>query len=122
VDSVPIILFKGVEDRTFLHELLTVMNVRGNFDFQKGEGRGKDQFKLFLEALVTANRKAIIIVADNDGNPAEAFKNIQKQIGEAGFTVPTKPRELVQTAGLSPLSVLMIPWDNEAGCLETLGL
>lgn len=120
--ALPIILFEGVEDKSFLNELLVVIGVREKFDFQKGDGGGKDGFEQLLKGLVTVNHKAIIIVADNDGDPDVAFKNIQKQIAAAGFTVPNKPRETAVTEGLSPASVLMIPWDNDPGCLETLCL
>jgi len=97
-----------------------VSGVRDKFDFQNGNGGGKDGFELVLKGLVTVEREAIIIVADNDGDPETAFRNIQRQINAAGFTVPSKPREMVASAGLSPLAVLMIPWDEDAGCLETL--
>ena len=120
--ALPIILFEGVEDKSFLQELLKVSGVSDKFVFHNGSGGGKNGFELVLKGLVTVDHKAIIIVADNDGFPAEAFKNIQKQINAAGFTVPRKPREMVATADLSPLSVLMIPWDKDAGCLETLCL
>jgi len=118
----PIILYEGVEDKVFLGELLKVLGLAGKFDFQERNGAGKDGFEKILKALVIPTPKAIIIVADNDGNPQDAFKNIQKQIGNAGFTVPKKPRETVATPNLSPLSVLMVPWDNDSGCLETLCL
>jgi hypothetical protein len=122
VTSIPIILFEGAEDKSFLHALLVVSKLHEQFDFQKGEGGGKDGFERLLKGLVTVNSKTIIIVADNDGDPQGAFRNIQKQIAAAGFTVPNLPRETVVTAGLSPLSVLMLPWDNNPGCLETLCL
>jgi hypothetical protein len=120
--ALPIILFEGVEDKSFLEELLEVLGLREKFDFQKGDGAGKDGFEQILKGLVISTRKAIIIVADNDGDPTGMCKNAQKQIGNAGFTIPKKPRETVETVGLPPLSVLMIPWDNDAGCLETLCL
>jgi hypothetical protein len=121
MSDLPIILFEGEEDRSFLAELLKVLGLHEKLEFHKQCG-GKDKFKKILEGLVISNRKAIIIVADNDGDPAGAFKNIQRQIGEAGFTIPPKQRETVETPNLPPLSVLMIPWDNDSGCLETLCL
>jgi hypothetical protein len=117
----PIILYEGEEDKSFLLELLKSLGLNERFEFFEKCG-GKDKFKKILKGLVIPNRKAIIIVADNDGDPVESFKNIQTQIGEAGFTIPLKQRETVETANLPPLSVLMIPWDNDAGCLETLCL
>src|SRR5665213_125478 len=116
-----IILYEGVEDRAFLEELLKVLGLEKKFDFHEQCG-GKDRFEQILKGLVISKHKTIIIVADNDGDPAEAFKNVQRQIAAAGFTVPQNPRETVATAELPPLSVLMIPWDNDSGCLETLCL
>jgi hypothetical protein len=108
----------------FLSELLKVLGLSERFEFhlknKQPDCAGKDGFGKILNGLIGKTHKAIIIVADNDGNPAEAFKCIQKQIGEAGFTIPKNPREIVETPDLPPLSVLMIPWDNDSGCLETL--
>jgi len=119
--DLPIILYEGVEDKGFLDALLEVLGIKNKFALHPDCG-GKDKFKQLLDALVIPKHAAIIIVADNDGNPNEAFKNIQKQIGDSGFSIPTKPREIAITAGLSPVSVLMLPWDGEDGCLETLCL
>lgn len=125
----PIILYEGAEDHAFLSELLAVLGLSKNFVFhlnKKGEPdcAGKDGFGKILVGIVSGSvrHKQIIIVADNDGNPAEAFKNVQNQIGRAGFVIPQKPREIVETPNLPPLTMLMIPWDNETGCLETLCL
>jgi hypothetical protein len=118
----PIVLFEGAEDKAFLQALLLAHGILGNFLFPRHDGFGKDGFQKILAGLVTVNHRAIIIVADNDGAPTTAFQNIQRQIRDAGYTSPTNPRETAQTTGLSPVSVLMIPWDDEAGCLETLCL
>jgi hypothetical protein len=125
--ALPIILYEGAEDHAFFSELLNAFGLSEKFVFHLNKHKqpdcaGKDGFGKILSGLIGETHKAIIIVADNDGHPTEAFKNIQKQIGEAGFTIPQKPREKVETKNMPPLSVLMIPWDNELGCLETLCL
>ncbi len=124
----PIILYEGVEDKSFLKEMLEFLSLAGRFDFHPNCG-GKDAFERILTGLVAESsdslngqRKAVIIVGDNDGDPKGAFKNVQDQIQTAGFTVPQKPREIVTTPNLPPLCVLMIPWDNVSGCLESLCL
>ncbi|HTX21214.1 MAG TPA: DUF3226 domain-containing protein [Candidatus Aquilonibacter sp.] len=103
-------------------------SLAGKFDFHPSCG-GKDKFARILTGLVAESsaspdeqRKAIIVVADNDGDPKGAFKNVQDQIQTAGFAVPKKPREIVTTPNLPFLCVLMIPWDNDSGCLESLCL
>lgn len=99
----------------------------GKFEIHPKFG-GKDVFGRILAGLVAESgnsneqRKAIIIVADNDGDPTGAFKNVQGQIQVAGFSVPQKPREIAGTPNLPPLCVLMVPWDDNPGCLESLCL
>jgi hypothetical protein len=68
------------------------------------------------------DKSAILIVADNDDDPAKAFADIQAQIRSAEkLGVPDKPRQRApSTAPLPPVAVLMLPWDDVAGCLETL--
>jgi hypothetical protein len=66
-------------------------------------------------------RKAVIVVADNDSNPAESFDLVQKQIRDAEkWGVPTKPREGVKLDELPPVSVLMLPWDDVPGSIDTI--
>ncbi len=122
--TLPLILYEGVEDKAFLEALFEVHGIKNKFQFRPDCG-GKDKFKSILQSIVIETGeqpKSIIIVADNDGEPAKMFKNIRRQTGKAGFTRPKKPRETVITNGLPPLSVLMIPWDKDEGCLETLCL
>ncbi len=118
-----LILYEGVEDRAFLEILLAHSGLTDSFAFSDN-CRGKDAFGGILTGLVAArgirDRKAVIIVGDNDGNPQESFQNIRSQIESAGFNVPPNPRELTNTDNLPPISVLMLPWDDDAGCLETL--
>jgi hypothetical protein len=71
----------------------------------------------------------IILVADNDNGLG--FENVREEISQANadataddqFGVPNAPRvSTKQSQSLPDISILMLPWDNELGCLETLCL
>jgi hypothetical protein len=126
--ALPIILYEGAEDHAFLSQLLDAAGLQEEFVFhlnnrtKQPDCAGKDGFGRILKGLIGETHTAIIIVADNDGDPDAQFKCVQNQIGAAGFTIPKSPRDIVQTPNLPMLSVLMIPWDKDRGCLETLCL
>jgi hypothetical protein len=84
-----------------------------------------------IEPYTLSESRAMVIVADNDNNPKAQFEKVCGQIMLANknrspaesFGVPQKPREAArQSLTLPPLYVLMLPWDGEEGCLETLCL
>ncbi len=129
-----IVLGEGEPDEKFINKVAKAAglpefgtrNPRGG-----GSSYGKAGFGRRLMALRTETnveeQKAVLIIADNDDDPAAAFHDIQKQIRESNkdeerqWGVPTKPRELATSSGSLPsIGVLMVPWDDEQGCLETL--
>jgi hypothetical protein len=118
-----LILYEGEEDKAFLKALLAHSGLTDSFSIHN-YCQGKEAFGAILAGLVAARgikaRKAVILVVDNDGNPLESFQNIRTQIESAGFNVPASPRDLTNTDNLPAISVLMLPWDTDAGCLETL--
>jgi hypothetical protein len=120
-----LILYEGQEDKSCLKALLEARGIMQAFTFHHECG-GNTGFKKQLDGLIAGTglekRKAIIVIGDNDGNYTTSFNAIKSQIRDAGFNTPSNPRELVSTNGLPPISVLMIPWDNDPGCLETLFL
>jgi len=85
--------------------------------------RGRGNFSRPLRAARVQGYKAILLVSDNDDDPADSWKEVCAQIREAGYEVPAGPRAAVvdQNGGPS-LRVLMIPWDNVKGAIETLCL
>jgi hypothetical protein len=129
VPTAPIILGEGGADEAFLRCLIKSRNL-GNFEYripdqEKKQCWGKDGFNTRLLALVTESgilqRASVIIVADNDSDPATAFKDIQKQIASAGLKPPDAVQNTtVATEDFPALSVLMIPSAAEKGCLENL--
>src|SRR5439155_16609269 len=59
----------------------------------------------------------------NDDNPTASFNAVRNHIRNAGYTVPSAPREIIAAAAGNPsLTTLMIPWDSSMGAIETLCL
>lgn len=129
-----IVLGEGEPDERFINNLAKAIGLP-QFEVRDpregGSSRGKDGFARRLTGLRAETgiekQKAVLIVADNDLDPSEAFKNVRRQIVDSNrnddrkWGVPDKPRDLVQSTGSLPsLAVLMIPWDDEKGCLETI--
>jgi hypothetical protein len=129
VPTAPIILGEGGADEAFIRCLIKVRSL-GNFEYRvpdqaKEQHWGKDGFHTRLKAMVLERgileRSAVIIVADNDSDPANAFKHVQDQIAAAGLQPPAAVQAKTQPAnGFSALSVLMIPSVGHQGCLENL--
>lgn len=120
-----LILSEGKADRVFLKHLLEVRGIDHNFEFFANDkyGAGNTAFEASLKGLPVErgfeNVKAILIVTDCDEEPERSFQKIQEQIKEAQFIVPEKPFEIVKTENLPVLVVVMIPFDNVCGNLES---
>jgi hypothetical protein len=124
-----IILTEGRADDVFIATLIGNRNIQ-NLEVippQHPEIHGYQNFELRLRNLRAGSRydltqyKAILIVADNDEHPQPRFNEITSQITAAGgYGVPTRPRELAESAGYPPIAVLMLPWDDTPGALETV--
>ncbi len=68
------------------------------------------------------NVKAVLIISDNDDDPALSFTEIQDGLRAAGgFGVPEQERIVVQQPGYPAILIFMIP-PGEHGNLETLCL
>jgi hypothetical protein len=100
---------------------------------------GRDQFGSYLLGLPSIrgfyDLTDIILVADCDDKPDESFKYICDQISNAKpqatplvtFTAPKIPnvpraKDASLARGEPYISILMLPWAGEVGCLETLCL
>jgi hypothetical protein len=94
---------------------------------QAGVSGFGERLKGMLAATGMEQCKLVIIMGDNDGDPKKKFADIIKQITKAGlFGIPTKPRSeigpLVNEPGrhVPDIVVLMIPWDDTLGAIETI--
>lgn len=64
---------------------------------------------------------AVLLIADNDNDPANQFRRVRDFIRAArDFAVPDAPRKVAREQGRISTGILMLPWDDEQGQLETL--
>jgi hypothetical protein len=130
-----LIVGEGLADVAFLDALLEQRGLRAycHLGFPDGLHKGKDGFGDYLVGLRTklerqnSGTQRILVVTDSDDDPNLSFRNVCQHIRNANvlleaprhYSVPNAIREL--SAGAAPqIAVGIMPWDNEAGCLETL--
>lgn len=128
-----LIVCEGPQDAAFFRALLSERGIKG---FQVvspqdvlGEG-GKDRFAHAFNGLIPIRGfeqiKLTIFVGDNDDDPAASVAAIRDQLTKTEeFGNPPRKLDvpinlLEKTAGVPSVALLMIPWANEPGCLETL--
>ena len=117
-----VIICEGKADVAFFEHLISE---RGLPEFQVLPANGNSRYEDTLVALSAApgfnGISGILLVGDNDLNPARAFQNIRTQIQRAsGYGVPVNPGEIAESAGFPDIVVMMVPWHGRVGCLETL--
>lgn len=120
-----LLLCEGPEDKAFFRQLRRARDIR---DFrvedtsdENSRAGGNTKFKSRLIALrYRKHIRKILIVADNDDDPAESFANVRSQIEEV-FNPGSAPNQpLVSNRGTPEVTILMVPWENQHGCLETI--
>lgn len=117
-----LIICEGKADVAFFDHLIQGRSLPR---FQILSAEGKDGYERVLVALSAApgfgGISGILVVGDNDLNPPAAFRNIQNQIrGAGGYGVPDHPGEAVKSERSPATVVMMIPWQERVGCLETV--
>lgn len=135
-----VILTEGEADDAFIKKLIENNGLDiGNFIIREVHGDGGctkfwnriRSIRTASEPTVLRNCDAIVIIADNDDSPAEQFAIIRNQIEISNqgavaddlFGIPQNPLVAArQSLSLPPVYILMLPWGNEAGCLETICL
>ncbi|MDA2933655.1 hypothetical protein MYX82_04870 [Acidobacteria bacterium AH-259-D05] len=124
-----LILCEGQHDVHFFKALLQVRNIIGYriaCGEIKAEGSGIDSFGECLNAIDAGtdfdNVKQLLIVADNDTDPEKQLKKVKNQIRCAtGFGVPARPLRSKKSKDRLPrVTIMMLPWSTDEGCLETL--
>lgn len=124
------ILCEGQGDQAFFRHLIRERPLpEFQIDFPKKEGApaGKDAFGQYLTALRAGRGfeklSGILVVSDNDDDPEGSFAQVRQQIRSAGkYAVPNKPLETAKADGVPAIVVLMLPWPEMPGNLETLCL
>ncbi len=121
-----LIISEGKGDEAFFKHLLETHGLSGFKILPRLKGIAPGNvFDKMLRAIRTAsehhNVKLVVIVADCDSEPERAFRKVAKQIRRAkGYAIPDKPREVANGTDVVSTSVLMLPWDDEQGALETV--
>ena len=120
-----LLLCEGLEDVAFFQRLIETRSLP-RFRIRDTGGRtsktgGNTYFGRALEALkLEAGVRDILIVADNDESPDRSFANVCRQI-QGAYSPDKVPDYPLQKVSSNPsIMVLMIPWIDELGCLETL--
>lgn len=120
-----LLLCEGPDDIAFFEQLIGIRGLP-RFRIRDTGGRnskaaGNTRFGLALNALkIESGVKDILIVADNDEAPDKSFSNVCKQIRDAYDSDKVPRRPLEKVSNNPSIMVLMIPWEGELGCLETL--
>jgi len=130
ISSSLLILCEGDADIEFLRRLLRIRGILG-FDVICGRGRdgrcmGESGFRLFFEAISGGAAsgptvKGIIIVRDSDKDGGASFGKVKamlKAIPRA--PVPERVLEIRKSGGFPAVGVLLVPWYDRPGTLDTL--
>ena len=127
-----IIVCEGLHDEAFFRSLLRERQLEHFHTTCPGDpittAGGRDAFSEFLLGLRTIhgfnpNVKNIILVSDNDSDPERSFREVKKQVGLAGnYPIPNQPLKTANSGSEPDVTILMLPWENEKGTMETLCL
>lgn len=129
------ILCEGPHDAAFFRELirdrlLPEANVTCPSD--NNRSYGKSGFPGTLHGFPNLHGffavKDIVLVADCDADPQASFAEVVAGISgigtflipALGYPIPTKPLERTIGAGVPALTILMVPWFDRRGALDTL--
>jgi hypothetical protein len=131
-----LLLCEGAHDWQFFSQLVQTRGLPsfqitscGNVAGAKHGRDGIDYLTAALDALPALPHfpqlEAILIVADNDGNPQGAFKKVQDLIAAAAEISPGQryavpPTELARNGARPVMVVMMLPWTNVNGALDSL--
>lgn len=132
-----LLLCEGMHDAQFFENLAEDRGFPGKFQIAScgyvgGSPPGRDGITHLTNALNALpglpnfhRLEAVLITADNDSDPKQAFANVLDLIGKTADIVPGRryvvpPSELTKV-GLNPaLAVMMVPWKGMVGALDTL--
>jgi hypothetical protein len=126
-----LLLCEGPGDQRFFERLFETHNIGQDFSirFPHREGKwngGRSAFGNDLKLISVGQSfidevKAILIISDNDSDPAKSFAEVQAELQKAGFGVPPAERIISRKAGYPHVVALMLPI-GKLGNLETLCL
>ena len=117
-----LLVCEGLKDQLFFQHFI---HVRGLPRFHIIAANGNDRLGEAIEAYQIQPKSNypsignILIVADNDDDPAKRFRNVCRQIDNVyPGTAPDAP--LKKSKKTPYCTVLMLPWKDEPGTLESI--
>lgn len=128
-DKERLLLCEGSMDKTFFEELIAA---RGLPEFQVqfplgalDSTGGISKFGHFLKGNINEQFlkivRGVLVVADNDDNPAGNFALVRQQIRDAGYGEPMRELEFVPSPQpLPPIAIMMLPLNGQKGNLESV--
>ena len=128
--SARLLICEGPGDIAFFQKLLHVralpaLNVRCPSGTDS-IGHGKSAFGNLLSALrleaALGDVSGVLLIRDSDDDPQEGFRDLEKQLEKAGVSIPSAPLETTTDDHFGIVKVIMVPWHDRRGQLETLCL
>ena len=129
------ILCEGVSDANFIAKLMEYHGIDAttwDIAYPQKESEqfpgvyqstGVSGYKAHLEGLETIGQakriSRLLVLADNDTDPAASFKGIRTQMKGADFDSPKTAGEVMVANGRAT-AILMLPGNGDPGCLESL--
>lgn len=117
-----LVLCEGNSDEAVINALLRHHHIDG---LQVIDAKGTGNLATFLKGARVAKFKRILIIADEDDVDANniQFGKVRAAITSAKYDAPAQRRQQIAPTAKNPgIEVLMLPWDNEQGCIETVCL
>ena len=116
------VLCEGPADVRLVKQVLLRENLEG---FSVNYAQGYQKFARHIQGLRTSSDwrklRRLVIVGDNDTNPAARWRNAQDALTDEGLPAPDRHANIVEGAHDTPSAgIFMIPRANEDGALETL--
>jgi hypothetical protein len=128
-----LILVEGPSDAAFFRHLIGARGIADKFSVRSpkdadgidsgGNSRFGEALNAFAVDPTFGMVTEIIVVADNDSDPKDAFENVQRQIRSTARSYIEPKTPYVKARGKAPhFTALMLPSVGNTGCLETLCL
>lgn len=122
-----LLICEGPEDKYFFQRLIQAHELPHFYILDaKGNGQFAEALRSFrVERTADFNSLSnILIVADNDEQPAARFQNVCSQIDRVfgADTAPNAPLQPTSSTATrsAAITILMIPWTGEHGSLERM--
>jgi hypothetical protein len=127
-----LILCEGESDKRFFDKFIEKRHIEPIFQVRfpgredVPRGGGNSNFGPWLSAAsklidFQTNIKAVLVVSDNDTDPAKSIEALIANLRQTGFAIPQPGQKIAKKRGCPAVAIIMIP-DGSPGNLETLCL